>query len=119
MRERNTDNPDKIAGYAAAIEKATRISETALLRALQSENETGQMDNSLVIPGLAISAAVLTALAAELILKAWIGKLKGKYPSTHNLDALLRDLDCQAWNFFEKSEIDIIQSTFKKHPAYP
>ena len=85
-----------------------------MLRALKTENETGEMDDSLVIPGLAISAVVLTALAAELILKAWIGKLKGKYPSTHNLDALLRELDFQTWNFFEKSEIDIIQSTFRR-----
>ena len=116
MPDNSLDEFNRIAGYAKSIEQVTRILDSEVHKALQAEKETAEMDKSgFVLAGLTISTVVLTALAAELILKAWSGRTKGKYPKVHDLRKLMDQLDGEVWNLFQIPEINLIRSAFERH----
>ena len=106
---------DRIAGYAEAILQAAKVPESALSPLLREEQETGHQNPSLVIPGLTISVVVLTALAAELILKAWIARTKGTYPHDHNLLTLFKQIKPELSALYRKRELDSIEEAFTTH----
>lgn len=119
MKWENCSDPDKIVGYALAIRQVTRALEPTTYELLEKEQMKGERDtkndDSLFLPGLIVSSVVLTALSAELILKAWLGKLDGKYPKTHNFEVLMGELGSSLWAQFEDHEATMIQTSLIRH----
>ena len=113
-KEVTADNPDKIAGYAIAMHHVTGMSGNQL-RGILNEEAVGNYNNSQFAPGLAINNAMLAALTGEIILKAWIGKTKGKYPTVHDLIHLAEELPDEVWQSFRKEEKEKIWATFEIH----
>ena len=74
-------------------EVAQVVLEKRLYKLLEEEN-TGKRFS--LTAGLVINTVVSRALAAELILKAWIGKTEGNFPGTHDLLKLLEEVGEQA-----------------------
>ena len=107
-------SPNKTAGYAYALEKAVGIVNENQEGALLNEKTT---EDGVLTAGLTIASTVLTALAAEIILKAWIAKSAGAYPQKHDLHKLFKlakksgILD----NVFTEGESDEIQDTLRTH----
>ena len=113
-KEVTADNPDKIAGYAIAMHHVTGMSGNQL-RGILNEEAVGNYNNSQFALGLAINNAMLAALTGEIILKAWIGKTKGKYPTVHDLIHLAEELPDEVWQSFRKEEKEKIWATFEIH----
>ena len=113
-KEIATNNPNKIAGYAMALHDVTHLSGNHLRQILREE-AAGNSDNSKFVPGLAINNAMLAALTGETILKAWIGKAKGKYPATHDLIRLAEEVPDEVWQSFSEEENNQIWVAFEKH----
>ena len=111
----NINPHDKMAGYAVAIAEVANELETKLLEMLEKERINEIDEESLLVPGLTISAVVLTALAAELILKAWTKRKSDSFLRIHDLYKLQENFDESIWHEFTVDEKELIQRTLEDH----
>ena len=110
----NAKESNKMCGYALAILKSYEILEKKSI-SIKEENENVCHEDRLLIPGLVISSVILLAYSGEIILKTWLGKTKGSYPQTHDLEKLLEEFDDKIWKLFGKHEKEMIQTVFEQH----
>lgn len=111
----NISPHDRMAGYAVAIAQVANELETKLFETLEKERVDEIDEGSLLVPGLVISASVQTALATELILKAWLKRAMDRFLKTHDLFQLQEMFDNSMWNEFTMEEKELIQRTLKRH----